>query len=254
MAWRVAGSLLELREQLNALAPDRSTAWDGFIGDAAHASRTSDHNPWIVISGVGVVTAGDFTNDPLGGLDCEELYQALVASRDPRIKYIIWNKTITSGADGPSPWVRRPYTGINDHTHHLHLSVETSPALFDSKRAWDLGGGSQREASPIVKAMQRGMHYASADMDGFWGPNTDNDVYAVRQANYARPPAFPYGVERVQRLAATPVTGVWTSADAAALRDVVAVFQRAWGVDDDGYWGLVTEAAWKKFHGLLYVG
>ena len=44
MAWRVARSLDVLLGQLNALAPERSKASDGSIGDAAHASRSSDHN------------------------------------------------------------------------------------------------------------------------------------------------------------------------------------------------------------------
>lgn len=140
MAWRVARSLETLLAQLNAAHPKRSRLSDGAIGDAAHASRDSDHNPWIILVGIGIVTARDFTHDPANGLDCEALYQALVASRDPRIKYIIWNRTITSGAKQTLPWKRRPYNGTNAHTKHLHLSVETSAALFDDTRPWALIG------------------------------------------------------------------------------------------------------------------
>jgi hypothetical protein len=137
MSWRIAESLETLRRQLNAAFPNRSKASDGGIGDAAHASRSSDHNPYIKDSkGVGVVTARDFTHDPAGGLDCHWLARQLVKERDPRIKYIIWNKQICSSKQ--QPWKWRPYNGINAHRHHLHLSVDADPKLYDSTAPWDL--------------------------------------------------------------------------------------------------------------------
>lgn len=122
-AWIVAESLNRLHQQLNALAPNRSRVSDGSIGDAAHASRDSDHNPWLVLNGQPLVTARDWTHDPAGGLDCAQLRDALIRAKDGRVKYIIFNHQIISGAGGPQPWVRRPYSGSNAHTHHLHLSV-----------------------------------------------------------------------------------------------------------------------------------
>lgn len=123
MTWKVAGSLEQLRVQLDQIAPRRSRASDGSIGDAAHATRDSDHNPWLVIGGQAYVSARDFTHDPAGGLDCARLADALQRGRDPRVKYVIWNRQIMAGAEGPSPWRWRPYSGKNPHTHHLHLSV-----------------------------------------------------------------------------------------------------------------------------------
>jgi hypothetical protein len=135
MAWRVAHSLNTLLAQLNALAPKRSKLSDGSIGDTAHQNRSSDHNPWYPPPGGGIVTARDFTHDPAGGLDCHRLADVLANRRDTRIKYIIWNRRILSGRQGPSPWVWRAYSGANPHTQHLHLSVVASSAC-DSTAPW----------------------------------------------------------------------------------------------------------------------
>ena len=136
MAWRVAKSLIRLREQINEMAPDRSKASDGTIGDAAHASRSSDHNPWVKDGKIGVVTAMDITNDIAHGCDAQQLVDALVASRDPRIKYIIWNRKIVNSRI--QPWVWRNYTGVNPHTKHFHLSVKPEKASYDSTESWQL--------------------------------------------------------------------------------------------------------------------
>lgn len=136
MAWRVAESLVMLRSQINAKYPGRSKASDGTIGDAAHATRSSDHNPWVRDkSGMGVVTALDITHDPRVGLDAGALAEVLRAIRDPRIKYIISNRRICSYDRG---WAWRPYSGANAHTQHVHISVREVPALFDSVTPWVL--------------------------------------------------------------------------------------------------------------------
>lgn len=134
MAWYIAKSLEMLRAQLNALAPHRSTASDGGIGDAAHSARLSDHNP----TPTGQVCARDFTNDPAGGCGGQWLADTLVASRDPRIKYIIWNRRILDSRPGQNPWTWQPYSGNNDHTHHVHVSVFAG-ASGDNISPWNLG-------------------------------------------------------------------------------------------------------------------
>jgi hypothetical protein len=134
MAWRTANSLIRYREQVNGFAPHRSKASDGTIGDSAHASRQSDHNPWVTDNGTGVVTAIDITHDPQHGCDIEKLVHALVTSRDKRIKYIIWSSRIISA--NVSPWIWRSYAGKNPHTHHFHLSVSPDKQLYDSTEPW----------------------------------------------------------------------------------------------------------------------
>ena len=136
--WRLAKSLIRLRQEVNALAPMRSKASDGSIGDAAHATRNSDHNPWVRDNGSGVVTAIDITHDPAGGLSAQNLAEALRAMRDPRVKYIIWNRRIANSKPiGAAPaWAWRPYKGSNPHTKHIHISVKPVKAAFDSTSSW----------------------------------------------------------------------------------------------------------------------
>lgn len=142
-AWKVAESLDRLLAQLNALAPNRSKVSDGGIGDAAHASRDSDHDPWLVLGGQPLVTARDYTHDPGGGLDCAKLRDSLVRARDSRVKYLIFNDEIISGAAGPKPWTARSYAYAgpkrNRHTHHLHLSVVADKRCRDDS-PWMLPG------------------------------------------------------------------------------------------------------------------
>jgi hypothetical protein len=91
-------------------------------------------------AGVGVVTAMDITHDPTGGCDAGALADALLASRDPRIKYVIFNRRIAShqpkGAAAPFQW--RPYGGSNPHTQHVHISVRDVKTAYDSVDPWTI--------------------------------------------------------------------------------------------------------------------
>jgi hypothetical protein len=129
---RLAAGLATLRDQINATYPNRSKLSDGWIGDAAHAARASDHNP----NDAGVVTALDITHDPAGGPDTWQLAEVLRQRKDPRIKYVISNGRIFSSV--VSPWTWRRYAGTNKHAHHIHISVSPDPALYDLASAWTL--------------------------------------------------------------------------------------------------------------------
>jgi DNA/RNA endonuclease G (NUC1)/V8-like Glu-specific endopeptidase len=133
-AWRVAKSLAKLRDQINAKAPNRNKGHDGTIGDRAHEGRTSDHNPWVKDGATGVVSAIDITHDAISGCDANGLVDALVRSRDSRIKYIIWNKRILSSS--VKPWEWRPYNGKNAHSKHFHLSVKADKGAYDDTTNW----------------------------------------------------------------------------------------------------------------------
>lgn len=188
MAWRLAKSLDRLRAQVNAKWPARDKSSDGTIGDEAHSARLSDHNP----DRDGVVKACDITHDPGGGCDAGILAGVLLASRDPRIKYIIWNRQICAGSDGPSPWVWRKYTGSNPHNHHVHISVKADKWFFDDTRDWAMPGEARPSvpsapapARPSRPTLLRGstgndvrdlQKLLKIEDDGMFGPKTEAAV------------------------------------------------------------------------------
>jgi len=194
MDWRVAKSLLVLRDVVNGMWPKRRKDSDGTIGDANHASRSSDHNPWVADPpGPNVVTAMDITNDPSVGCVSDQLAKAILASRDTRIKYIISNRRIASGTQGPQPWVWRPYSGSNPHIHHCHISVREIKSLYDSPKWWTINMGApvpppigvpptevpkptQRKGmkGPLVREVQ--VAVGSVVPDGDFGPKTEQAV------------------------------------------------------------------------------
>lgn len=169
--WKVAPSLETLRLQLNEAFPKRSKISDGGIGDANHASRNSDHNPYIIDpkDNKGVVRARDFTHDPKTGVDCNWLAKELVRHKDPRIRYIIWNKQICSATQ--SPWKWRKYSGANAHTKHLHLSVVEDLKLALDPKPWKLNFPADvEEADDVARVTTTG---DSQPVEAHSGPVSD---------------------------------------------------------------------------------
>lgn len=141
MAWVVDKGLLKLISQVNAAAPDRSKASDGTIGDLAHQQGASDHNPQDPAPAgnpASQVDAADLTHDPARGADMGIVTESIRTSRDRRVSYVIFNRRIFSGPEGPSPFVWRAYTGTSDpHTNHAHVSVRD--ATHDQIQPWQIG-------------------------------------------------------------------------------------------------------------------
>lgn len=144
--WRVAKSLEVLLKEVNKRWPGRSKASDGSIGDAAHAARTSDHNPWVKDpDGTGVVRARDFTADGIDARWFAEHIRALGALGDKRLQptgYVIFDRRIAGAGSSSSRWKWRPYTGTNAHKKHAHVSATQTPgeAGFDSTATWGIDG------------------------------------------------------------------------------------------------------------------
>lgn len=111
--------------EASRLWPNRLRASDGICPSAAHHQQNpnSDHETG---------EAFDLTNDPAHGVNCRTLVDLLVARRDPRVKYVIWNRTMWRSYDRQrtatrpflKAWTPEPYTGSNPHTKHMHVSIK----------------------------------------------------------------------------------------------------------------------------------
>lgn len=145
MTWVVDKSLDVLLRQIDEAAPNRSKASDGSVGDPDHQARDSDHNPQdSEDSSDGndpddQVDARDFTHDPRNGADMHVVAEALRASRDPRILYVIFDGRIFSSypTSTRKAWEWGTYSGENDHSKHMHVSV--NDLLNDTVTLWKIG-------------------------------------------------------------------------------------------------------------------
>jgi hypothetical protein len=119
---------VQLREQIDDSFPGRSRSADGWIGDAAHKSRRSDHNPtregWVFALDID----SDLQSDKSAPFDLADQLRILGRS-DRRLKYIIFNRRIASRR---SLWRWRKYTGINPHLGHIHVSFTRKGKLDGS--------------------------------------------------------------------------------------------------------------------------
>jgi hypothetical protein len=129
----LADSLKQLRREIDQRWPNRDKASDGWIGDASHQARPSDHNPDWDAPGDrrGVVRAIDVDKD---GISMAEVLAAVV--RDRRVAYIIWNRRIASATEDGTPWDWEPYSGTNPHDKHIHISIKHTHAAETDTSGW----------------------------------------------------------------------------------------------------------------------
>ncbi|CRK55419.1 Phage tail fiber protein [Alloactinosynnema sp. L-07] len=160
MTYRLAHALEVLRAEINARWPGRDKTSDGWIGDAAHATRQSDHNPWIKDNrGIGVVRAFDadagIGGDTGIGLTIAEHVRHLGATGHPALgagAYVISARRIASPTSG---WAWRTYTGTNPHISHTHISVSLAQGGYDSGQPWGLAGSKPPPPTPGARPTVR---------------------------------------------------------------------------------------------------
>lgn len=206
MAKIPAPSAKMLLLQATALWSNRRTDSDGIVPSAAHtaANPTSDHEP----GAAGYCHAVDLSHDPANGCDCAAITEKLRASRDPRIKYVIFNRRIFS----PSTWEWRPYSGSNPHDKHLHMSIIDTKLACEDLSPWEIGGTSMGipltigSTGALVGEVQERLRITGADMSRVRG-NLYDSVTAQLVRNF-------------QSSAGLPVTGV---VDKATYDKLVAI-------------------------------
>jgi hypothetical protein len=111
-----------LKAAINANYADRDKRSDGWVADARHVKAgTSDH----IADASGIVRAIDIDRDLHGIPKPDEMPyladQIRLAAKagDKRISYVIFAGKIASSK---KRWAWRPYSGINQHNHHAHVS------------------------------------------------------------------------------------------------------------------------------------
>ena len=133
--WTITPALSVLLDELEEHYPVGNSSVDGTVASKGHdaANPSSDHRPHPLI-GTGVVRAVDcWVASPTDGVTITE---ALRASRDPRIRYVIHNRRIFASYSRPhrKPWEWGPYDGASPHTNHIHISVQDD----NNTQPWNL--------------------------------------------------------------------------------------------------------------------
>ena len=173
----LAPSLARARTSINTRWPGRDHSSDGWIGDRAHQARTSDHNP----TSTGLVRALDIDKD---GVHVPTVLAAFMLH--PAIRYVIHYRRIYHADRLMKPV---EYTGANDHTGHIHGSIEHTKAAEVSKVGWapidaafvwpQLRVGMRSLHVKQLQAVLNGFGHSLA-LDSDFGPATDSAVRAFQ--------------------------------------------------------------------------
>jgi len=202
MSYYIDPALGILREQLKRQYPGIVIGW---IGDTTHQTEnpSSDHNPEPdgSVDAIDLMLGKAFT-----ATQCQKVIDALVASKDWRIKYIIWNHRIIAGNGGIEPWKWRKYNGKDPHTGHAHIS--RNDIQESNIELWHIGtplreidhmrisvtfpllreGDNDIDGEAgywIISRMQR---LVGTRDDGYWGPKTSEALgfKILTEENYRR--------------------------------------------------------------------
>ena len=127
--WELAAVLIQCEREADELAPNRSKASDGSIGDQSHANRKSKHNSKPFVHAL------DLTHDPAGGFDAvvvaDRIAQRCAAGLETRISGIgSYNWSTNSERwfacrDGVWSWIDQDLHGAS-HRTHMHLECNAS--------------------------------------------------------------------------------------------------------------------------------
>lgn len=160
MGWVLTTGLATWRRELDEVFPGRDRTSSGTIGNQAHSTSTSGHNPDLTGRAeykdgdrLDEVRASDEDSDlvPGAGIDWMERVIQFVVTKARRgeyvpFRYLIYKGRIWSRSDG---WKTRVYNGANKHDKHAHFSGDYS----QKADGWTgrLGLASIRQGSTVAE-------------------------------------------------------------------------------------------------------
>lgn len=230
--WVKAPNVVSFFNAFNELAPERDKSSDGTIGDAAHWSRKSSHNPDDTPGSLSEYTDADSIPEVRGadvdsdlrqsGLTMEMCVQALLDTPEDlkRGKYIIFNRRIWSKSNS---WKQQSYTGTDPHTGHLHFSGD--PASDDNGSRWTFvdklkGDIMNADQARELHAVFTGMFAGGSSM----GRSVDPDGDGPSKAGNSLVAKLDYLLDRVDALEKqSPVTIDYDQLADAIVRRVFTV-------------------------------
>lgn len=185
-SWILVPCLVALRTEFNFLAPARDRASDGSIGDSAHASSSSDHNPdetaktpYEDADSRNEVHAIDVDADlRKSGWTMAKAVEVIVTRHrigaDDRLQNVIYNRRIWSRSWG---WTARTYTGSNPHDKHAHFSSRYTTPQENDTRSWGLLEAEERE-NALGGDDMAGISQTdfNARMDAWWNARMSPDA------------------------------------------------------------------------------
>lgn len=122
---RLVAAGVTLRDQVNKAFPSRDRKSDGWVGDASHQARPSDHNAdkdgWVHAIDIDEDFLGSGKGQRFASQFADELIKLAREGKDKgRLKYVVYENRLASGTYSNKFWVWRD--GNWGHTHHIHIS------------------------------------------------------------------------------------------------------------------------------------
>lgn len=162
--------LVQLRSEFNTEAPNRDKGADGWIGDPAHQTHVSDHNPDSQgrVLAIDIDTTGPWPNGYTLDTYVNYIIERCRSGEEDRIEYIIRNRKIF---ERDNDYNAREYDGDDPHTNHAHFSARHDHTGQNSKGEWFMLSATDKTwiTDLITHALAKN---SVAVGDDHWGADT----------------------------------------------------------------------------------
>lgn len=129
--------LVQLRYEFNVLNPARDKGADGWIGDTAHQTRVSDHNPDSQgrVLAIDIDVTGPWPDNSTLLMFVQFILDRCRSGVETRLEYIIFQGKIYTR---DNQWHTSTYTGTDQHTNHAHFSARHDHVGQNVTTSWNI--------------------------------------------------------------------------------------------------------------------